>query len=87
MEPLTTTRMSSKGQVVIPEAVREQLGLKPGDQFVVLGEDGVVVLKTIKAPSMREFDRLIDKARQQAKSAGMKRSDIADAVAVARGRK
>lgn len=87
MEPLTTTRMSSKGQVVIPEAVREQLGLKPGDQFVVLGEDGVVVLKTIKAPSMREFDRLIDKARQQAKSAGMKRSDIANAIAVARGRK
>ncbi len=87
MEPLTTTRMSSKGQVVIPEAVREQLGLKPGDQFVVLGEDGVVVLKTIKAPSMRDFDRLIDKARQQAKSAGMKRADIADAVAQARGRK
>ena len=27
MEPVATTRMSSKGQIVIPEAVRKKLGL------------------------------------------------------------
>jgi hypothetical protein len=36
---------------------------------------------------MAEFDALIAKARSQAKQAGLKRSDIADAVARARGRK
>ena len=38
MEALATTRLSSKGQVVIPEEVRTRLGLKAGVQFVVVGE-------------------------------------------------
>jgi bifunctional DNA-binding transcriptional regulator/antitoxin component of YhaV-PrlF toxin-antitoxin module len=28
------TKMSSKGQVVIPEAIRKRLGLEPGTEFV-----------------------------------------------------
>src|SRR5437763_236910 len=36
MPTLATTRMSSKGQVVIPEAIREELGLEPGAQFVAV---------------------------------------------------
>ena len=33
METLATTRMSSKGQVVIPESIRRQLKLKEGAQL------------------------------------------------------
>ena len=40
MESKTT--MSSKGQVVIPAAIREQLGLKPGDTLYVEEMDGAV---------------------------------------------
>jgi AbrB family looped-hinge helix DNA binding protein len=32
-----TQKMSSKGQVVIPEEIRDRLGLKAGAQFVVVG--------------------------------------------------
>ena len=87
MEVLATTRMSSKGQVVIPEDVRGRLKLRTGAQFVVVGEGDVVILKTITAPSMEGFDSLIRKARQQARSSGMKRSDIAKAVLRVRNRK
>jgi AbrB family looped-hinge helix DNA binding protein len=87
MNTLSTTRMSSKGQIVIPESIRKQLHLKPGVQFVVVGEDDVVILKTITAPGMEAFDALIKQARQQAKLAGMKRADISKAVSKARGRK
>jgi len=79
--------MSSKGQVVIPEDVRRKLGLDAGTQFIVVGEDDVVILKMVKAPSMRDFDRLVRKARAQAKAAGLKRSDIASAVAKVRKRR
>jgi len=84
MAKLATTKMSSKGQVVIPEEIRDRLGLSAGSQFVVIGERDVVILKTLSTPSMREFDALISKARGQARKAGMKRSDIAKATKRAR---
>lgn len=43
MRELSTTRMSSKGQIVIPEPIRKKLNLQPGAQFVVIGEDDVVI--------------------------------------------
>lgn len=87
MQTLATTRMSSKGQVVIPEEIRIHLGLETGMQFLVVGKGDVVVLKTIKRPSMERFDALIKKARSQARSYGMRHSDISSAIARARGRK
>lgn len=84
MATTATTKMSSKGQVVIPEDIRKRLKLKTGSQFVVMGENDVVILKTIKTPSMAEFDTLIARARIQGKKAGLKQSDITAAVAKAR---
>lgn len=85
MNAFATTRMSSKGQIVIPENIRKQLNLKEGTQFVVLGENDVVILKTIEAPIIGDFDNLIQQARVQAKSVGLKQSDIKAAVKKARG--
>jgi AbrB family looped-hinge helix DNA binding protein len=87
MAPLSTTRMSSKGQIVIPEDIRKRLGLKPGAQFVVVGQNDVVILKTITKPSMNEFDQLISEARKQARKAGMKKTDINAAIQKVRKRK
>ena len=87
MTMLATTKMSSKGQVVIPENIRKRLGFKAGSQFVVVGENDVVILKAISSPSMEEFDALITEARKQARQAGMKRSDIAAAIAKVRSNK
>ena len=87
MDTLATTRMSSKGQVVIPESIRKRLNLKEGAQFVVVGEEDVVILKAITTPAMDSFDALIKQARRQAKLAGLKRTDIANAVLKARGGK
>ena len=86
MESVETARMSSKGQVVIPESIRRQLGLATGQQFVVVGDGDVIVLKSIEIPTMRDFDRMIRQARQAARQAGMRRSDIAKAVGRARRR-
>ena len=87
MPNIATTRMSSKGQVVIPEDIRKQLKLKAGSQFVVVGKNDVVILKAISPPAMEEFDSLIIAARKRAKQAGMKRGDIAVAIAKVRGRR
>ena len=87
MSSLSTTKMSSKGQVVIPEEIRKKLKLKPGAQFVVIGDKDVVIFKTISPPSIEEFDKLIADARKQAKQAGMKKSDIKAAINKIRAQK
>jgi AbrB family looped-hinge helix DNA binding protein len=87
MSNVSTTKMSSKGQVVIPENIRKQLNLKAGAQFIVVGEKDVVILKNISPPSLDEFDALIADARKKGKQAGLKRSDIKDAILKAREKK
>ena len=87
METVATTRMSSKGQIVIPETIRKRLNLNAGAQFIVVGEGDVVILKAISTPDMETFDTLIQQARQQAKAAGLERAGVTIAVSKARGRK
>ena len=87
MSEVATTKMSSKGQVVIPEEIRKRLRLKAGSRFVVVAEKDTVIFKAISPPSMDEFEELISEARKQARRAGMKRSDISAAVKKARARR
>ncbi len=84
MSDATTTTLSSKGQVVIPEEIRTRLGLKPGARFVVLGDRDVVILKVLQPPDKREFGMLLQQARVAAKQSGVRRGDIARAVATTR---
>ena len=76
MNQLATTKMSSKGQIVIPEHIRQKMGLNTGDQFLVVAENDVVILKSIAPPSTKEFKNLISKARKTAKQAGLTKTDV-----------
>jgi AbrB family looped-hinge helix DNA binding protein len=87
MADVSTTKMSSKGQVVIPENIRKQLNLKVGSQFIVLGDKDVVILKNISPPSLDEFSDLIADAKKKARQAGVKKSDISNAIKKVRGKK
>jgi len=44
---LEMTRVSSKGQVVIPRLIREKLGLKSGSRLLVFGEGDTIILKKV----------------------------------------
>ena len=76
----STTKLSSKGQVVIPEEIRKRLGLEAGAQFVVVGEGDVVVLKALKAPRMSDFKALLDEAQESAEAAGLTAQDVERAI-------
>ena len=75
-----TTKLSSKGQVVIPEEIRKRLGLEAGVQFVVVGEGDVVVLKALKAPRMSDFKALLDEAKKSAEAAELTPEDVERAI-------
>ena len=82
--PVATTRLSSRGQVVIPEPVRQRLALKPGTEFVVVGDADVVILKTIAPPARAELAKLLARARRQARLAGVRKADVTRLVREAR---
>lgn len=44
-----TSKITSKAQTVIPKAVREKLGLKPGDLLRYRVERGRIVIERVKA--------------------------------------
>ena len=87
MANVATTKMSSKGQVVIPENIRKRLNLKTGTQFVVVGDKDVVILKSITPPFIEDFDSLIAEARKKGKQVGLKKADIKESILKVRGNK
>lgn len=84
MKPISSTSLSSRGQVVIPEEIRKTLNLHVGVKFLVFCEKDVVILKVLTPPSMQELNGLIKKIRKQAKQVGIKKSDLNEAIKQAR---
>lgn len=84
---ITTTRMTSRGQIVIPEEIRKSMGLKTGDQFVVIERGDTVILKAVTEPSFENFEMLLKNTQKEAKKARMKRSDVKKAIEKVRKRK
>jgi len=80
MENIEITSISSRGQVVIPQNLREKLRIHTGEKFVVIGEDNTIILKKLEMPSFKGIDKLLEKTRDFAKKKGLKESDIEEAV-------
>ena len=50
---MQTTRLTSKGQVVIPKAIRNSLRIKAGTEFTVTGQEDRLVLETVSRKAHR----------------------------------
>ena len=85
------TKMTSKGQVVIPQEIREKEKLIEGERFFVYSKDDSIILKRAKnleaAEDYDEFERVFNKAWKIAKENGVTRKDIKEAIAASRARK
>jgi len=85
MVNVMTTKMSSKGQVVLPEALRNMYGWETGTAFTVLAYKGSVIMQPLRTPTeselAAEFDEAFKESRRQAREAGMTPADIAQAIA------
>ncbi len=84
MENIEITSVSSRGQVVIPQSIRDRLKIHEGEKFVVIGEDSTIILKKLEMPSFSGVDKLLKKTREFAKKKGLKETDVEKAVIEAR---
>ncbi len=76
MVTFATTRLSSKGQVVIPQEIRTKLGLKTGSKFMVIASGDGVMLRVINPPDRDRLGELMAAARKAARAAGLRPSDV-----------
>ncbi len=64
-EELEVTTMSEKGQVVIPQSIRKELGIKPKTKFLVYGRGDTVIMKKLELPDLKkeweDIFKLMDK--------------------------
>lgn len=75
-EKVELTTMSPKGQVVIPQSIREKLKIKAGEKFAVYGKDDTLMFKKIEMPTVEEFEKLVDWGVDFAKKKGIKPKDV-----------
>ena len=69
-ETVVIAKMSSKGQIVIPEEMRNELGLNEGSVFALFGHKGgdSILLKKLEIPSAtKAFSELTKWGIQHAK--------------------
>ena len=80
MENVEITSVSSRGQIVIPQGLRNKMRIHEGEKFVVIGENNTIVLKKLEMPSFSGVDKLLKKTKDFAKKKAIKASDIEEAI-------
>jgi len=80
MSILEVTSVSTRGQVVIPNDIREHMNLKPGTKMIIIQEGDNILLKPIKAPRMSQFDKIIELGDKARIDLDLKESDVDQAI-------
>ncbi len=73
---MEVTKVSSRGQVVIPQSLRRRIGIKSGSKLLVLSDGESVLLKPISSPNIQEFAELIRESRILARERSLKKGDV-----------
>ncbi len=80
MNSVEVTSLSSKGQVVIPNIIRNTMHLKTGAKLIILTDGKNILLKPVNIPNINEFENLLSKSRQIAKSKKLTSKDLKKAI-------
>ena len=85
-----TIKMSQKGQIVIPQGIRDGLNAGKGTVFAVIGSKDSVILKKIETPSkedmIRDLEKIAKDGKKRLESKGVKETDIPKIVEKRRGK-
>ncbi len=86
--PAETIKMSSRGQIVIPQDIREELKASEGTIFSIVSSKDAIILKKILTPSkeelIKELGEIALEGSKRAKKLGIRESDVAELVQRAR---
>jgi len=63
MYTIETAKMSSKGQVVVPDALRKRYGWRAGTTLLMLGASGGVLMQSLPVPDEQDVERTMATSR------------------------
>ena len=72
--------VGERGQVVIPQLLRDDMGVHKGDKFMVLRRGDMLVLKKLQATSLEDFNRMLKRGHEYAQKHGLTPSDAENAI-------
>lgn len=76
--------VSSRGQICIPNGIREEMGLKEGNKILFILQNESLLVKKVTAQTFAEITKPL---KEEAKKTGFKEADINSIVHAARIRK
>ena len=76
--------MSPKGQLVVPKAIREQIGFEPSDRFIAMAVEDGVIFKKIDIDVEQEYDRLSQQVQERFEREDIDEDAVEDAIESAR---
>ena len=80
--------MSSKGQLVIPKSIREEMGLQERDKFIIVRDKESVILRKIESIQPdKKLLSLLDELSKRFEEARMSPEDVKKEIRQARARK
>jgi len=75
------TKISEKGQVVIPSILRKEMRIEKADQFLIFGEGNTIILKKIeKATIKKSFEEIAKPLQKSAERLGLTKKDLENAI-------
>lgn len=85
MSDVELVKMSAKGQLVVPDRIREEEGFEAGDRFVPLPVEEGVLFKRVKIPEVKvEFAALAKELNVKFKKEKVTAKTVDEAVKWAR---
>jgi len=69
--------VSSRGQICIPNKIREDMGLKEGSKLLFVLNDSSLLIKRV---NMQTFEEITRPLKEEAKKSGLKESDVVGIV-------
>ena len=80
------TILSSKGQIVVPKGMREDMRLVTGTPFAIFGKGDTIILKKVNIPTAKDvFEKVHKWGVKFAEDKGLKEGDINKFIHKGRG--
>lgn len=76
MKNVEFTKLSSKGQIVIPQDIRNDMNLKPGTPFAVIEQKDAILIKKLEMPKIKTWAEATKPFREAAEKSGFTETDL-----------